>query len=87
MDIKVLKTEAIEYPFKKGRLYRDSLNYETLFVTDIIPAPWDSWENGIQVMKFTDYNKTETKNREFNNKNKIKFINICKIFVICFHRK
>ena len=64
-SVKVLKTEAIEYPFKKGRLYRDSLNYETLFVTDIIPAPWDSWENGIRIMKFTDYNKTEIKNKEF----------------------
>lgn len=63
--VNIPKAEAIGYPFKKGRLYRDKSNYETLFVMDIIPAAWDSWENGIQVMRFTDYNKTEVKSKDF----------------------
>ena len=37
--VKVLKTEAVEFPFKKGRLYRDNTNNETLFVIDIIHTP------------------------------------------------
>ena len=63
--LEIPRTEAIEYPFKKGRLYKDILNNETLFVTQIKKCPWNSYENGIQVMKFTDYNKTEIKEEEF----------------------
>lgn len=63
--LEIPRTEAIEYPFKKGRLYKDTLSNDILFVTQIKKCPWNSHENGIQVMRFTDYNKTEIKEEEF----------------------
>lgn len=63
--ITIPKAEATAYPFKKGRLYKDILNNTTIFVMDIVPSQWDAWENGIQAMTFTEYNKLESKNKEF----------------------
>lgn len=62
---KIPKKEAIEYPFKKGRLYKDIINDETLFVVEVMQSPWDNYESGIQVMSFLEYNKTESKNKKF----------------------
>ena len=52
------KEEAVEFPFKKGRLYKDLEYDRNLFVMDILTS---IRSNGIKIMEFRDYNKTDDK--------------------------
>ena len=54
----VPKAEAIEFPFKKGRLYKDLEYDRNLFVMDILTS---IRSNGIKIMEFRDYNETDDK--------------------------